>query len=580
MAAGIIFATRVVLALVVVLGVSAGVGAQAATSEVAVVAPIFQTPIPDLGSTPRSVTFSRIIFTPGSRDGGVYLPGPRLVLVETGTLAFHASGLVPVVKAALPFDPGRTGAGTPVPTPTPTPAPEPTPTIQSTPTTDRVLNPGDVVPVPIWTMHSFVNEGSDPAVILDIRIAPRHAPGLPTGLDVELLAEESELTALPTGRAAVALGHSTIAPGGMLLAPPTGRYELVAATGGGGAIAPATDGSVVNPGPDALAVYVLAVAPRGAIGPREPAQPVIGPGGADVAFDRVVATHYGAENRGYWLYEPAAPHPGTRLATAAPLPVILFLGGCCVPVGAAEVSDRPLEVQAWIDHLTQRGAIVVYPEMRPDFGLEDAGAALRAAIAELGNGGHVEADWARFAVFGFSFGGWYAPLFAATAPAAGLPVPVAVLSTVAFDPGTTPDLSGLSASTHVVVLVGDETTGWSDHGPRRLWAAMTSAPPDRRAFVRVVSDARGVPALIAQHGFPATGDWESANTLDWYGTWKVGDALLSCAFADEDCHYVFGDTPEVRFMGYWSDGVPVNEMEVIAVPRPPDPETPTPSPGG
>jgi hypothetical protein len=44
-----------------------------------------------------------------------------------------------------------------------------------------------------------------------------------------------------------------------------------------------------------------------------------------------------------------------------------------------------------------------------------------------------------------------------------------------------------------------------------------------------------------------------------------------------DCEYALGDTPEQRFMGYWSDGVPVAELEVVADPGPPDPVTPTPS---
>jgi hypothetical protein len=56
------------------------------------------------------------------------------------------------------------------------------------------------------------------------------------------------------------------------------------------------------------------------------------------------------------------------------------------------------------------------------------------------------------------------------------------------------------------------------------------------------------------------------DALDWYGTWKLLDALIACAFEGEWCEYAFGNTPEVRFMGTWSDGVPVAEAVVAAEP--------------
>jgi hypothetical protein len=61
------------------------------------------------------------------------------------------------------------------------------------------------------------------------------------------------------------------------------------------------------------------------------------------------------------------------------------------------------------------------------------------------------------------------------------------------------------------------------------------------------------------------------DALDWYGTWKWADALMSCSFAGKDCQYALGDTPEQRFMGTWSDGVPIAEPQVTE-----DPGTPTP----
>ena len=52
------------------------------------------------------------------------------------------------------------------------------------------------------------------------------------------------------------------------------------------------------------------------------------------------------------------------------------------------------------------------------------------------------------------------------------------------------------------------------------------------------------------------------DAFDWYGTWKWLDALMSCAFDGEWCEVALGNTPEQRFMGEWSDGVPVTEASV------------------
>jgi hypothetical protein len=563
--------SRVVFALAVLLVAPAGARAQTARPAVAIVAPLAHMGTTELGAPPLSVTISRIIFTPGSGDEAEILSGPRLVLIESGSLVFHATGNVRVTHAAT--EPGFESTATA--TSTPTPVPTPTPTPARSPTTDVILNRGDAVPVPIWTMHSFHNDGPEPAVILDVRITSSDRVGLPTNLDIETLSEETGLTTLPAGSASITLGKSTVAPGGMVLAPPTETYQLVAVSGGAGQVERAADGSLRNPGATAVDVYVVAIAQSGVAGPRQPAQPMTGPGGAEVAFDRVVGAHFGPEEQGYYLYEPADPHPGTSLATTGPFPVVLFLGGGCSPGSDPCYSELPADVQAWLDHLTQRGTIVIYPIVRADHAQEDMAAAMREAMAELGTGSHVRADWTRFAVFGYSLGGWLAPVYAATAAAEGVPVPQAIFSTVAYDPGTTPDLSAIPASTHVVVLVGDADHLESDRGARRIWAALTTVPADHRAFVRLVSDFHGVPILSADHPVPGTAVYATLNALDWYGTWRLGDALMSCSFAGHDCEYAFGNTPEQRFMGYWSDGVPVAELEVIAEPGPPDPATPT-----
>jgi hypothetical protein len=106
----------------------------------------------------------------------------------------------------------------------------------------------------------------------------------------------------------------------------------------------------------------------------------------------------------------------------------------------------------------------------------------------------------------------------------------------------------------------------------------------------VQSDTHGFPPLVADHLFPLNFDKEfvrahdfskakkrelsfkrtllqkflRSDALSFYGSWKLFDALCSAAFYGEDKHFALGDTKEQRFMGLWSDGVPVKELRVVA----------------
>jgi hypothetical protein len=52
------------------------------------------------------------------------------------------------------------------------------------------------------------------------------------------------------------------------------------------------------------------------------------------------------------------------------------------------------------------------------------------------------------------------------------------------------------------------------------------------------------------------------NALDFYGTWKLFDGLTDAAFYGKNREYALGNTPQQRFMGVWSDGVPVKELKI------------------
>lgn len=55
----------------------------------------------------------------------------------------------------------------------------------------------------------------------------------------------------------------------------------------------------------------------------------------------------------------------------------------------------------------------------------------------------------------------------------------------------------------------------------------------------------------------------AVNALDYYGLWKLFDGLTDAAWYGKSRRYALGNTAEMRFMGRWSDGVPVKEIKVV-----------------
>ncbi len=58
------------------------------------------------------------------------------------------------------------------------------------------------------------------------------------------------------------------------------------------------------------------------------------------------------------------------------------------------------------------------------------------------------------------------------------------------------------------------------------------------------------------------------DAFDFFGFWKLGDALSTCALDDRNCGYAVGGGPKQRFMGTWSDGVDVRKLDVFDEPPP------------
>lgn len=331
-----------------------------------------------------------------------------------------------------------------------------------------------------------------------------------------------------------------------------------------------------------------------------PTQPATGPGGKQYVHAKVTKNRYGTGNQEYWIFEPDTPKPATA-------PVVVFMHGWG--------GMNPLYYGAWLDHLVKRGNIVVYPRYQAtlltplrEF-LPSTLGAIKDAITRLQTErGHVKPDLNKFAVVGHSMGGLLSANVAALAKESNLPQVRAVM---AVEPGITEapinaplaDLKKIPPETLLLAVAGDQDTLVRDTDAKRIYYESTRVSAANKDFIMIVTDTHGTPSLQASHRMPTAMDRsydngegvnggpanpervgnsssrrngnanESrrietmlVNALDFYGTWKLFDALCDAAFYGKNREYALGNTTQQRFMGRWSDGVPVKELKVTDKP--------------
>jgi acetyl esterase/lipase len=331
-------------------------------------------------------------------------------------------------------------------------------------------------------------------------------------------------------------------------------------------------------------------------GVTPPVQPSSGPGGSQYLHTSVTRNRYGKGGQEYWIFEPDSPKPRTA-------PVIVLLHGWG--------GMNPLFYGAWIDHLVKRGNIVIYPRYQAtlltplkDF-TPNTLTAVKDALSRLqSEKGHVSPELNKFAAVGHSMGGLLAANLAALAVESKLPRVRAVMS---VEPGITEspinfelaDLKKIPSDTLLLALAGDQDSLVRDTDAKRIYYESTRVSAANKDFITLVSDTHGTPALLASHRAPTALDrsYDSGeglsgapagtsdpigdapqikrrvrpetmmvNALDYYGTWKLFDALCDAAFTGKNRQYALGNTPQQRFMGRWSDGTPVKELIVTDKP--------------
>lgn len=305
-----------------------------------------------------------------------------------------------------------------------------------------------------------------------------------------------------------------------------------------------------------------------------PSQPSDGPGGSSYWHSAATMHTFGEGVSQFWIFEPKQPAPDSA-------DVVVFIHG----LGQI----NPYVHAGWIKHLVMRGNLVIYPRYQtgdlnePDSLFnQQVFTAIKAAFDTLQGGNYVKPRMHHVAVAGHSYGGLLTANYAMLFSEYNLPEPKCLLVAQPYnDDNNTvrlpeyfsfPDIPLLIVNGQNDAIVG-QTFG------RFLMDSSVNVNLQHKNLVTMISDNHGSPGIEADHSDPIsllaefdTGERNAlifgtiftaeTNAADYYGYWKLLDALMECTLYQVNCNVAFGNTPEQKFMGVWSDGTPVTQLQV------------------
>lgn len=369
-----------------------------------------------------------------------------------------------------------------------------------------------------------------------------------------------------------------------------------------------------------MLVFVCGVKAEKEKDPEQPRQPKGGPGGLASTHATSTACKYDSGDLEYWIFEPADRTPDT-----APVVIFLHGWSAINPVVYRGWIDHIVRRGNIVIYPRYQATLETKPyqfapnaiaavknalkklEQEPNHVRPEPG---KLAVVGHSAGGLIAADLTALArksglpavaaVMCVEPGKSWGPK--------KLQIPLA-------------DMSKVPASTLLLAVAGDHDSVVRDVDAKRIYSETVQIPAKNKNFVVLSSDDHGDPPLIANHICPtalqdgvtnqirASGITNEPNTpdggdmpvrriigerlnrriiqpgtvqqyrdqplpkrdhqrvgkvdaLDFYGIWKLFDALEEAAFWGRSREYALGNTPQQRFMGKWSDGVPVKEILV------------------
>ncbi|PKL46879.1 MAG: hypothetical protein CVV42_14970 [Candidatus Riflebacteria bacterium HGW-Riflebacteria-2] len=304
-----------------------------------------------------------------------------------------------------------------------------------------------------------------------------------------------------------------------------------------------------------------------------PVQPTEGPGGTIYQHESMTAWQRGINHERYQVFEPAGP-----ALEQAGLVILLH----------DWLTEDPEYYMGLIRHLCRRGKVVLFPRFQGTGALDkdyhsNIVRSIKDFLLQSFARKGTQIDRNRVALLGHGAGAVLAANVAASADYFGLPAPASLMIITPHQRSLKLlDLTGISRKTKMVVISGDKADPINDQMAREIYYAANRIKSDNKIFITVLSDYYGQPPLIADELAPLSPERplyerlvvrrrhefvnsfrarSAAGTLrthhidafDWFAMFRVFDALEQTLIGQTSLN-IFKNTPELRFMGYWSDG--------------------------
>lgn len=316
--------------------------------------------------------------------------------------------------------------------------------------------------------------------------------------------------------------------------------------------------------------------------PAGPVQSLLGPGGRLYQHGDFSIWESGIGHERYQVFEPSQPE-----VTRAGVVVLLhdwMTGNSGYYLGQ-------------IRHLCRSGWVVVFPYYQAGgqftrFFHTNAVRSIKDFLQQAFARQKIEINRDRFAIIGHGAGAVVAANVAASSDYFGLPAPLALMIVTPHQRSLKLlDLTGISRRTRMIVLSGDRVPEEVALTAREIFYAADRVKTENKAFITVLSDFYGQPPLLADEHAPLTPELPEfarfivdnrhdfvslfreqfhakslrvshIDAFDWNASFRLFDALTYAVFTQNSDLSALKKSPELRFMGYWSDGKKIKGLIV------------------
>lgn len=303
-------------------------------------------------------------------------------------------------------------------------------------------------------------------------------------------------------------------------------------------------------------------------------QPISGPGSANYEHDSVAFYDYAAEEDGFWLFEPNAPNPKESN-------LIVFIHGYG--------GYNPMIYGQWIKHLVRKGNTVIYPRYQktvfspsPKKFSENVVTAIQDALKIIEeNKSHISVDTRSLCIVGHSYGGILAAEITAYWEKYDIPKPQGIFvcapGTGPFKAGKLDDYSILPKDLNLLVMVNENDYIVGDEMGVKIFETATHI--SNRNLIRQKSDDDNDISAGHNETYCVDETFDSGhhnytakkalrisetNAVDYFGYWKLFDALIDCSREGRNCAFAFGNTTQQRSLGLATDGSSsIKDLEII-----------------